>query len=179
MKTKPKSRATRGRHAEAPAPPDPNGTRTYTYPKETAPLRPDIGTQARFKKRKEPARYRYDSSVAPALEWDGQNAKARDDAEELIQEILGAETLEGAREAARRLQRMSRPFLNWAGKAERYSFDVPSMPLFVHERLSTSAILEALKGHRHDTTQMSMFDLCARIWRNPRIRARFHRADEG
>ena len=34
---------------------------------------------------------------------------------------------------------MSGPFLNWAGKAERLSFDVPTLPLFVHERLSTKA----------------------------------------
>ncbi len=45
---------------------------------------------------------------------------------------------------------MSRPFLNWAGKAERLSFDVPTLPLFVHERLSTKAIIETLKGHKRD-----------------------------
>ena len=32
------------------------------------------------------------------------------------------------------------PALDWAGKAERLSFDVPTLPLFVHERLSTSAL---------------------------------------
>jgi hypothetical protein len=37
---------------------------------------------------------------------------------------------------------MSVPFLNWAGKAERLSFDVPTLPLFVHERLSTKGIIE-------------------------------------
>ncbi len=45
------------------------------------------------------------------------------------------------------LQRLSQPFLNWAGKAERLSFDVPTLPLFVHERLSTKGIIETLKGH--------------------------------
>jgi hypothetical protein len=34
---------------------------------------------------------------------------------------------------------------NWAGKAERLSFDVPTLPLFVRERLSTMAIVETLK----------------------------------
>lgn len=43
-------------------------------------------------------------------------------------------------------------------KAERLSFDVPTLPLFVHERLSTKAILETLKGHKRDK-QLSMFDL--------------------
>ncbi len=45
---------------------------------------------------------------------------------------------------------MSGPFLNWAGKAERLSFDVPTLPLFVHERLSTKGIIETLKGHKLD-----------------------------
>jgi adenine-specific DNA-methyltransferase len=40
------------------------------------------------------------------------------------------------------------PALVWSGKAERTSFDVPTLPLFVHERLSTKAIIETLTGHR-------------------------------
>jgi len=57
-----------------------------------------------------------------------------------------------------KLKAMSKPFLNWAGKAERLSFDVPTLPLFIHERLSTKAILETLKGHKRDK-QTDMFDL--------------------
>jgi adenine-specific DNA-methyltransferase len=56
----------------------------------------------------------------------------------------------GLRDAVERLKTLSRPFLDWAGKAERLSFDVPTLPLFVHERLSTKAILETLKGHARD-----------------------------
>jgi adenine-specific DNA-methyltransferase len=56
------------------------------------------------------------------------------------------------------LKRLSRPFLDWAGKAERLSFDVPTLPLFVHERLSTKAIVETLVGHKADR-QADMFDL--------------------
>src|SRR3990172_5116972 len=43
---------------------------------------------------------------------------------------------------------MGKPFLNWAGKAERLSFDVPTLPLFVHERLSTKAIIETLASRK-------------------------------
>jgi adenine-specific DNA-methyltransferase len=50
------------------------------------------------------------------------------------------------------LAAIGKPFLNWAGKAERLSFDVPTLPLFIHERLSTKAIIETLKGHRIDLT---------------------------
>ena len=57
-------------------------------------------------------------------------------------------TVAGLQDAVEQLKRLSRPFLNWAGKAERASFDVPTLPLFVHERLSTKAIVETLKGHQ-------------------------------
>lgn len=60
--------------------------------------------------------------------------------------------------AADKLRRLSKPFLNWAGKAEKRSFEVPTLPLFVHERLSTKAILETLKGHKREK-QLDMFDL--------------------
>ena len=49
------------------------------------------------------------------------------------------------------------PQLVWAGKAERTSFEVPTLPLFVHERLSTQAILETLKGHKRDK-RLDFFD---------------------
>ena len=89
-------------------------TGSYAHPEAGALLRPDVGTQAQFRKRKPPATWRYDPSRSPALDW--------------------------------------------AGKAERLSFDVPTLPLFVHERLSTAAILETLKGHTRDR-QVDMFDL--------------------
>lgn len=149
---RPARRSRNGGQADATA-----QTKAYSY-EEKAPLRPDIGTQAQFRKRKEPARYSYDSSLSPALDWDGQNF-AREQGEALLREILEAPLLETARDAARKLARLSQPFLNWAGKAERLSFDVPSLPLFVHERLSTSAILATLRGHRHDAAQRTLFDL--------------------
>jgi adenine-specific DNA-methyltransferase len=53
---------------------------------------------------------------------------------------------------------MSGPFLNWAGKAERLSFDVPTLSLFIHERLATTAIIKTLEGHKSDK-QIDMFSL--------------------
>jgi adenine-specific DNA-methyltransferase len=67
-------------------------------------------------------------------------------------------TVAGLRDAVAQLKAIGKPFLNWSGKAERTSFDVPSLPLFIHERLSTKAILETLKGHKRDK-QTDMFDL--------------------
>ena len=53
---------------------------------EQTPARPDVGTQPQFKKRAPPKTWRYDSSLSPALEWDGQNA-AREQGEALIAEL--------------------------------------------------------------------------------------------
>jgi adenine-specific DNA-methyltransferase len=143
---------------------------TYRHDEE-ALLRPDIGTQAQFKKKKPPKSYRYDSSLSPALDWDGQNF-ARELGEWLLEQIEEAATLDpphrfaeprslggievsGLADAVERLKALSSPFLDWAGKAERLSFDVPTLPLFVHERLSTKVILETLAGHARDR-QMEM-----------------------
>jgi hypothetical protein len=129
----------------------------YRHPEAKSLMRPEVGTQAQFKKKKAPKTYRYDSSLSPALDWDGKNP-AREEGEQLIQQILGAKTLEEAKAAASKLKSLSKPFLNWAGKAERLSFDVPTLPLFIHERLSTKAIIETLAGHKRDQ-QQTMFDL--------------------
>src|SRR6266496_3532439 len=138
---------------------------------EEALLRPDVGTQAQFRKKKPPKTYRYDSSLSPALDWDGQNP-ARELGEWLLAQIEDAARLDpphrfpeprhfdgveiaGLEDAVAALKALGRPFLDWAGKAERLSFDVPTLPLFVHERLSTKAILETLKAHERDR-QMEM-----------------------
>jgi len=133
---------------------------SYRHTEADSPLRPDVGTQAQFRKKKPPATYRYDSSLSPALDWDSRNP-AREQGEALIHEILEAGTIEQARAAAEKLKSLSRPFLNWTGKAERLSFDVPTLPLFVHERLSTKGIIETLTGHRKDkgAEQLGMFEL--------------------
>jgi adenine-specific DNA-methyltransferase len=139
-----------------------------------------VGTQTRFKKKLPPAKFRYDDSLAPSMEWDGQNV-ARDKGEWLLALIEEAAALPaphqlvparelrdsqgavvsivtGLRDAVAQLKAIGKPFLNWSGKAERTSFDVPSLPLFIHERLSTKAILETLRGHKRDK-QIDMFDL--------------------
>lgn len=150
----------------------------YRHPEADSLLRPDVGTQAQFKKKKPPVTYRYDSSLSPALDWDGQNP-ARELGEWLLAMIEEASRLEpphifphsrefnggeykvyGLQDAVQLLKEISKPFLNWAGKAEGLSFEVPTLPLFVHERLSTRAIIETLQGHRkRGAQQMTLYDL--------------------
>ena len=153
----------------------------YRHAEATSLMRPEVGTQAQFKKKKPPKTYRYDSSLSPALDWDAKNP-AREQGEALIaqlerhiEELRTASTpspsmgegrgegevlkaLRQAEETLRELKALGKPFLNWAGKAERLSFDVPTLPLFIHERLSTKAIIETLVGHKTDK-QLDLYDL--------------------
>jgi len=144
----------------------------YTHPDQTLLMRPEVGTQSQFRKKKPPITYRYDSSLSPALDWDGGNG-AREFGEWLLGIVQQAAALppphtlaapaefksadgrvvvsvRSLQEAVDQLRRLCKPFLNWTGKAERLSFDVPTLPLFVHERLSTKAIVETLVGHKSD-----------------------------
>jgi len=153
---------------------------SYAHYEAQSPMRPDVGTQPQFRKRKPPATYRYDSSLSPALNWDGQNP-GRELGEWLLSVIERAaalpaphafdraqefKTADGTvvaavttlHEAVGLLRRLGRPFLDWTGKAVRLSFDVPTLPLFIHERLSTKAIVQTLTGHRRDR-QQTMFEL--------------------
>jgi adenine-specific DNA-methyltransferase len=100
------------------------------------------------------------------MDWDGQNP-GREIGEWLLSQIeeaacldpphrfpephtYGDVIIDGLEDALAALKALSAPFLNWSGKAERVSFDVPTLPLFVHERLSTKAIIESLKAHERD-----------------------------
>jgi adenine-specific DNA-methyltransferase len=149
--------------------------------KHEAVARPEAGAAPRFRAKKESVTYRYDSSLSPALDWDMSPARdiaswllaAIEDAAALPsqtfpapRELRGADggvvlRVSGLQDALAALKRMQAPFLNWAGKAERLSFDVPTLPLFVHERLSTEAIVQTLEGHRKRADQSNMFGLFA------------------
>jgi adenine-specific DNA-methyltransferase len=140
--TKPR-KARKGRVGEPP--------KVYEHKEEKLLLRPDVGLQPQFKAKKPAKTYRYDPSLDPALSWDVNADRERGEA--LIARIEGAKDLAEAKAVVGELKRMSRPFLNWAGKAERREFTVPTLPLFVHERLSTQAILQSVKSHKRDRQQ--------------------------
>jgi adenine-specific DNA-methyltransferase len=162
-------------------------TGSYKHTEPKALLRPEIGVQnyaaSQGKFKRGPTKYRYDDSLAPELTWDSQNP-ARERGEALIARIAELtatlrrlplpqagegwgeggskhyqELLAELTQATKELKALSKPFLNWSGKAERVSFDVPTLPLFIHERLSTEAILETLKSHRASTQTDWLNDL--------------------
>lgn len=145
----------------------------YTHAQESV-QRPDVGVEAQFSAKKAPKTYRYDSSLAPELCWDENGERAF--AEWLLNLVTEAaekgegvvfaqphvwagteEKFSSLSQCAARLKSLSKPFLNWAGKAERQQISVPTLPLFVHERHSTQAILETLRAHKARGTNLDLF----------------------
>jgi len=52
------------------------------------------------------------------------------------------------------------PQLVWAGKAERTSFELPTVSLHVHERIDPRTIIEAVRRRNGDNApQLSLFSL--------------------
>jgi adenine-specific DNA-methyltransferase len=53
--------------------PKTKAAKNYWHPESESPMRPEVGTRAQFKKKLPPKTYHYDSSLSPALDWDGKN----------------------------------------------------------------------------------------------------------
>ena len=78
-----------------------------------------------------------DPHIDPALNFDSSRA----DIETLIDDALASGNEGEMRQALEQLKRMQKPYLAWTGKAERTSFEVDSVPLYVHERIDPATIL--------------------------------------
>ena len=50
------------------------------------------------------------------------------------------------------------PQLQWAGKAEHTSFDVPTVSLHVHERIDPKSIIETVRKEKEEDRQLSLFE---------------------
>ena len=159
------------------------GTRRKRSPQEqttdyqhaqTAVQRPDVGVQEQFSANKPPKTYRYDSSLDPAMSWDEN--RDRELSEWLLGLVQRCATegevvtfkqpqvwaggnvrVESLKATADLLQTLSKPFLNWSGKGERHQISVPTVPLFVHERHSTKAILEGIRSRKAKGTSLDLF----------------------
>ena len=70
----------------------------YKHPEAKGLIRPEVGTQAQFKKKRPPKTYRYDSSLSPVLDWDARNP-AREQGEALLRQVLEAKSPEEAKTA--------------------------------------------------------------------------------
>ena len=54
------------------------------------------------------------------------------------------------------MREISRPFLNWSGKAEQHEIKVPTFELFKHEVLSTEVILRTAKAQNADDLMLEL-----------------------
>jgi adenine-specific DNA-methyltransferase len=91
--------------------------------------------------------WRYDPHIDPALQFDSQRATL----ENLIDDALASGDKDRMQAALEQLKRMQSPYLNWAGKAERTSFEVDTVSLHVHERIDPATILAAVQRRMKDT----------------------------
>ncbi len=90
----------------------------------------------------------YDPHLDPALQFDS----ARAGTERLIDEALASDDPAVLRAALQAVKDRSAPHLQWAGKAERTSFEVDTVSLHVHERVDPMSILAAV-ARRSDTAK--------------------------
>ncbi len=108
--------------------------------------------------------YSYDPHIDPVLQFDPQSSVI----EALIDQGLAADTLAGAKAVLEELKKRRQPYLNWAGKAERTSFEVSTVSLHVHERIDPRTVIEAIrKRDGDDTAQLPLFESPAE---NPPLR---------
>jgi hypothetical protein len=83
----------------------------------------------------------YDPHIDPALQFDVWRAGI----ERFIDDALASGDEATLRGALEELRRLSQPYLNWTGKAERGSFEVDTVSLHVHERIDPASILGAVR----------------------------------
>lgn len=86
-------------------------------------------------------KWAYDPHLDPTLGFDPQRSRI----EQLIDDALESGDTEQMRQALEELKRTQSPYLNWAGKAERTSFEVDTVSLHVHERIDPASILSAVR----------------------------------
>ncbi len=97
--------------------------------------------------------YRYDPHLDPQLNFDPKRSRF----EGIIQQGLSG-SFEEARLALQRLRELEKPYLNWVGKAERTSFEVPTVPLHIHEKIDPRSIIETVRRRNAvDYRQLSLF----------------------
>ena len=85
--------------------------------------------------------YTYDPHIDPALQFDSKRFQI----EKLIDDALASGDQAVMQQALEQLKRQQDPYLNWAGKAEKSSYEVDTVSLHVHERIDPASILSAVR----------------------------------
>ncbi len=101
----------------------------------------------------EKKKYVFDEHLSPELQFDPKRAKI----EKIIDQGLSG-SAEEAKLALKKLKKKQEPYLNWTGKAERGSFEVPTVSLHTHEKIDSRAIVERVrKTNSVNYEQLSLF----------------------
>jgi adenine-specific DNA-methyltransferase len=94
--------------------------------------------------------------------------------EKLIDDALASGDAVTMRDALAELKRLQEPYLSWAGKAERTSYEVDTVSLHVHERVDPATILanarKRLKGEAKAAEVWRQADLFAAPFENLPLR---------
>jgi adenine-specific DNA-methyltransferase len=132
--------------------------RHYDHPDKKRPNNPPVGLVTPDTDPPVPTKktYAYDPHVDPALQFSNAGAKV----DRILDEGLAAENLDVAKRALQELRRHREPYLAWAGKAERTSFELDTVSLHVHERIDPKTLIDFVRAHNGDlhTEQLGLFD---------------------
>ena len=147
--------------------------------------------------------YKYDPHIDPELQWDQENSKIRDQIESSLKaqqvaldmlkeqfhtmeeagniEEEQLEKLQGQiailEKEINTLKKAQEPYLNWAGKAERISFEVPTVSLHVHERIDPKRIIQEV--HKESDDEGEQLSLFAQTKKPLREAIEFYKHKEG
>lgn len=132
--------------------------RHYDHPDKKRPNNPPVGLVTPETDPPVPTTktYAYDPHIDPALQFDSAGAEV----ERILDDGLAAEDLDAAKQALGELRRRREPYLAWAGKAERTSFEVNTVSLHVHERIDPKTLIDFVRARNGDShmQQLGLFD---------------------
>ncbi|MDE0119185.1 MAG: site-specific DNA-methyltransferase [Bdellovibrionales bacterium] len=98
-------------------------------------------------------KYAFDCHISPELKFDPKRAEI----EKIIDRGLSGSEQE-AKMALEKLKKKQEPYLNWTGKAEQTSFEIPTVSLHTHEKIDSRAIIEKVrKTNSVNYEQLSLF----------------------
>ena len=83
----------------------------------------------------------YNPHLDPVLNFDSSRAEL----ESQVADALASGDAAAMKAALEEIQRRGAPYLQWAGKAERTSFEVDTVSLHVHERIDPMSFLSAVR----------------------------------
>jgi adenine-specific DNA-methyltransferase len=103
---------------------------------------PEVGLVSEASDPQQPKKtWAYNPHLDPVLNFDSSRAEL----ESQVADALASGDAAAMKAALEEIQRRGAPYLQWAGKAERTSFEVDTVSLHVHERVDPMSILSAVR----------------------------------